>query len=92
MARNSSELKTEFVRWLHLPNKPGKLFLWNDELGEGLNGFELSWMDEVRLGLLVMRSLCTVETHARHQSLEFIYESCQTKNISNKLRKQNSII
>ena len=35
----SSELKIEFVRWLDLLNKIGKLFLWNDELVEGLSGF-----------------------------------------------------
>ena len=36
MARTSSEFKIEFVRWLDLLNKLGKLFLCNDELIERL--------------------------------------------------------
>jgi len=32
VARNSSELKPKFVRWLDLINKLGNLSLWNDEL------------------------------------------------------------
>ena len=39
MARTSSDLKIEFVRWLDLLDKLGKLFLWNDELVEGVGGF-----------------------------------------------------
>ena len=39
MARTFSKLKEKFVRWLDLVNKPGRLFLWNDELVEGLGVF-----------------------------------------------------
>ena len=52
MARTSLKLKTEFERWLDLLQKPGKLFLWNDELVEGLGGFLWSWMDAFSLGLM----------------------------------------
>jgi len=87
VARTSSKLKIEFVRLLDLLNNPRKLFLWNDELVEGHSGFWCSWMDEVRLGLLVMRSPCTIETPALHQSLAFIHESCQIRKIFNQLKK-----
>lgn len=39
VARTSSELNPKFVRWLDFLNKPRKLFLWNDELVEGLGVF-----------------------------------------------------
>ena len=39
MAKTSLELNPNFLRWLDLLNKPGKLFLWNDELVDGLSGF-----------------------------------------------------
>jgi len=87
VASTSSELQTEFVRWLDLLNNRGKLFLWNDELVEGLSGFWCSWMDEVRLGLLVMRFPCTIDIPSLHQSLAFIHESCQIIMIFNQLKK-----
>ena len=37
MPRTSSELKTEFVRWLDFLNKLGEVFLWNDGFGEGFS-------------------------------------------------------
>lgn len=87
VTKTSSKLKTKFVRWLDLLNKPGKLFLCNDELVEGLSGFWCSWMDVVRLVLLVMGSPCTIETPALRQSLAFIHESCQIRKIFNQLKK-----
>jgi len=39
VARTSSELKPKFVRWVDFLNKPGKLFLGNDELVDGISRF-----------------------------------------------------
>ena len=87
MTKTSSELKTEFVRWLDLLNKPRKLFLWKDELFQGLSGKsdDHGWM---RLGWgCVIRYPCIVGTLALHLSLAFIHESCQIRKIFNQHNK-----
>ena len=76
VTRTTSELKTRVGRWLDLLNKLGEVFLWNDEIGEGFSERkEWSWMDEVWMRLLIMKSVCTIETPALHQPLIVIHKS-----------------
>lgn len=45
MARTSSELKIDFVRWLDLLNKLVEMLLWDDEFSEGFSGKEVITMN-----------------------------------------------